>query len=136
MATDYGLMTMMQYGCIRIFSGNQPGSADMPEQGELLGEITQNGAPFQWGTTQGALSLGYGQLLGSCQMVGDWKLTAKKSGVAGWWRFVGNAYDGGTDQEFTPRIDGRINEGLMLPSTSLTSGDVLTVQSFVFSLGN
>ena len=134
LATQYGLMAMMQYGCIKVFTGQQPASADLAEQGTLLGTITQDGVPFQWGTGQGALHLEPGPTHGACQQVGNWKLTVTQSGTAGWWRFVGNGYDDGTDDVWQPRIDGAILEGLILPDPNLTQGSVLDVESFFFIL--
>ncbi len=134
MATHYGLMAMMQYGCIKVFSGQPPLTADMAEQGELLGTITQDGVPFQWGSTQGALNLEPGPTNGACMKAGTWKLTVSKTGTAGWWRYVGNDYDGGTADEWVARIDGRIGTGLVLPSRFLEQGDVLVVESFFFAI--
>ena len=131
-ATDYGIMAMMQYGCIKIFSGSQPASADDAEQGELLAVITQDGIPFQWGTGQGALELEPGPTIGACQKQGDWKLSVIQSGTAGWWRFVGNGYDDGGAEVWQPRIDGLVGEGLILPEVNLTASAVLSVESFIF----
>lgn len=130
--TEYGLMTMLQYGCIKVFSGLPPLTADGAEQGLLLGTITQDGVPFQWGTTQGALNLAPGPVSGACMNSGTWKLKVTQNGTAGWWRFVGNNYDGGEADEWVPRIDGRMGEGLVLPSNVLTIGSVLDVESFTF----
>lgn len=132
MATEYGLMAMMQYGCIKVFDGDPPLTADMAEQGQLLATITQDGVPFQWGTMQGALNMEPGPTNGACQKLGAWKVTVTTSGQAGWWRFVWNGYDGGEANEWVPRVDGRIGEGLILPDSTLISGDVLDVESFFF----
>lgn len=132
MATEYGLMAMMRYGCIKVFNGEPPTTADIAEQGDLLGTITQDGVPFVAGTSQGALLLEAGPTNGACMNSGNWKLTVTKSGVAGWWRFVWNGADYGTGEEWAPRVDGRIGEGLILPETFLMEGDVLDVRSFFF----
>lgn len=132
MATEYGLMAMMRYGCIKVFNGEPPTTADMAEQGDLLGTITQDGVPFVAGTSQGALLLEAGPTNGACMKLGDWKLTVTKSGTAGWWRFVWNGADDGTAEDWSPRIDGRIGEGLILPDPVLTQGSVLDVASFFF----
>lgn len=125
-------MTMMNRGCIRIFSGSQPASADLAEQGDLLATITQDGLPFQWGTGQGALKFKPGPVNGACQKDGNWQLVVHNSGQAGWWRFVSNSFDDGADETWSPRIDGQVGEGLILPEATLVSGEVEDVASFFF----
>jgi len=132
MATDYGLGAMMQRGCIKIFSGQPPLNADGAEQGVLLGQITQNGLPFTVGNPQGGLQLKAGAIPGPCENDGNWQLNVTQSGLAGWWRFVWNSPDNGSENEFTPRIDGRIGEGLWLPNKNLENGGSLLVTSFSF----
>ena len=132
MATDYGLGAMMQLGCIKIFSGPPPVDADQAERGVLLGVITQDGLPFAAGQTQGGLQLKAGPMVGGCQNNGNWELTVQQSGLAGWWRFVWNSPDNGTANEFVPRIDGRIGEGLWLPNKNLETGGHLLITSFSF----
>ena len=132
MATEYGLAAMMRYGCIRVFSGAAPLTADDAEHGELLATITEDGTPFVAGTGQGALNLVAGDVAGSCKKDGVWKLKVTKSGTAGWWRFVWNGIDHGTAGEWVPRIDGAIGQVLVLPDNHLTMGDVWDVSSFFF----
>lgn len=132
MATEYGLARAMRLGCIKIFTGKPPLTADMAEQGTLLGTVTQGGLPFTPGATQGGLQLTPGPYDGACQNDGDWVLNVTASGKAGWWRFVWNDPDGGTGVEFTPRIDGKMGEGLWLPNKDLVQGGSLVITSFVF----
>lgn len=132
MATDYGLGAMMQRGCIKIFTGPPPLNSDKAEQGTLLGQITQDGLPFTAGNATGGLQLKAGPTYGACQNDGNWVLTVAASGLAGWWRFVWNSQDNGSANEFTPRIDGRMGEGLWLPNKNLVSGDTLLITSFSF----
>jgi len=132
MATDYGLGAMMQLGCIKIFTGLPPLDADSSEQGTLLGTITQDGLPFIPGQTQGGLKLKAGPMVGACQNDGNWSLNVTQTGTAGWWRFVWNSPDSGASNEFTPRIDGRIGEGLWLPNKNLVTGGSLLISSFSF----
>ena len=132
MATDYGLGAMMQRGCIKIFTGPPPLNADNAEQGTLLGTITQGGLPFTPGNESGGLKLKAGPVNGACQNDGEWQLNVSQSGLAGWWRFVWNSPDNGSGNEFTPRIDGRIGEGLWLPDKNLETSDTLAITSFSF----
>lgn len=130
MVTEYGLARMMRLGCIRIFSGAQPDTADDAEQGTLLATITQDGLPFSYGFTAGGLQLKAGPVVGACQNDGQWVMTVTTTGTAGWWRFIWNGGDSGSAADYAPRIDGPIGEGLMLASTALTAADVVPVDSF------
>lgn len=135
MATEYGLARMMRLGCIKIFSGPQPeGGADAAEQGDWLATITQDGADWFPGYTAGGLNLRAGPVAGACQNDGAWVLKARASGTAGWWRFVWNSLDTGQAmaEDYTPRIDGLVGEGLVLPSNVLSTGQVTPIESFFF----
>lgn len=134
LATEYGLARMMRYGCIRVFSGPQPDSPDDAEKGIYLGSITQGGAPFAPGFTSGGLQIKSGPVAGACQNDGTWALNVENSGTAGWWRFIWNDGDAGTGAEYTPRVDGLVGEGLILPSTALTAASVIPLDSFFFFL--
>ncbi|MDO5691115.1 MAG: hypothetical protein Q4G70_01365 [Pseudomonadota bacterium] len=132
LATDYGVARMLQLGHIRVFSGEQPASADDADQGEHLASITQDGNDVYPGLTAGGLVLVPGPVAGACQNSGNWVLKVHRSGVAGWWRFYWNSYDGGRATDYTPRVDGTIGEGLVLPQPMLTANQSEPIDSFFF----
>lgn len=133
--SDYGLKNIFQHGVINVYSGDAPTDADAATTGTLLGSITQDGATFTAGSrTAGALLLvqsGYGVLTRS----GTWKLTVSTSGEAGWFRFLGNYADDGTEDTAKVRIrmDGLIgaDSELRLSSNTLVVGTSIPVQFYL-----
>lgn len=132
LATEYGLAAMMRLGCIKVFSGPQPNSADAAEQGSLLGTITQDGNEFHPGFSAGGLQLTYGPVVGACQSDGSWVLKITADGTPGWWRFVWNRPDDGSEELYVPRLDGQIGEGLVLPAGAVVNGQTIPIDSFYF----
>jgi len=127
----YGLSTMMNYGVIEIYSGDQPNSAEQSPTGTLLARITQNGVPFQVGTLIGGCQL---QLLGTGGLgfIPGWRLKGIENGIAGWWRWKWNSPDNGEDSLYYPRMDGLVGETLLLRSNSITpQSDILISDFFV-----
>lgn len=105
-------------GCIKVFTGTQPASADQPEQGTLLGLITVDGHPWSdadtsYGTRWDRLNTFMGIPVSDA-----WRLAAVASGTAGWFRIVGGSPDGGAASQTAPRIDGSIG-------TTAAPGDMI-----------
>jgi len=111
MLWDAGLRLMMWRGKIDVYSGPQPESADFAPTGTLLGSITENGDPFVVGAETGGLRLD-GVGMTHLVHVGDWQFNGDDSGTPGWWRYVWNLNDPGTDSNYYPRIDGTVGESL------------------------
>lgn len=130
MLGNYGLKAMMNYGVIRVYSGDQPLSPDMPATGTLLGEVTTDGDPFIVGsTTGGALRLSQGDT-GVISKSGTWIFNGAATGTAGWWRWTWNAFDSGNQSFYYPRLDGLVGESLILASTAVTPATLTAIDSF------
>ena len=130
MLGNYGLKAMMNFGVIRIYTGAQPLSPDMPATGTLLGEITTDGDPFVAGSPAGgALGISQGET-GVLGKVGVWRLNGSATGEAGWWRWSWNSYDSGAHSFYYPRMDGLVSEALMLTSIDITPSTLTEIESF------
>ena len=130
MIGNYGLTAMMNYGHIKVYSGDQPISPDMPPEGEQLAYITTDGLPFVVGNTgNGALALSQDDA-GVLQSAGIWKLTGIDTGVAGWWRWYWNSYDSENQSFYYPRMDGLVGESLVLANENITAASNLEISAF------
>lgn len=123
-------------GRIKIFSGAQPATADHPEQGDYLGEVTVGGLPWSVGGENGLhFALTGGWIANDPSEL--WQLVASADGTAGWFRLVGRLGDDGGHSLAAPRIDGSVGvvaADFKLPSTDLTVGYAVPVQQFLFTL--
>jgi|TARA_B110000908_G_scaffold15787_1_gene17931 hypothetical protein len=127
---EFGLSSMMNYGVIEIYSGDQPEQADFSPTGTLLARITQNGVPFEVGTNRGGCQL---QLMGTGGLgfVPGWRLKGITNGIAGYWRWKWNAPDDDSDTLFFPRIDGLVGESLVLRSNNITPESDILISDFL-----
>ncbi len=123
-------------GVIDIYSGPQPGTADAPPSGTLLGQITADGLPWTPGSEQGGLRWGAdGRYVIKTPGV-PWVLTGVAAGTAGWFRLRTNAPDDGELSMDAVRLDGAISpvggEGaeLWLATTSITPDTAILIQNF------
>jgi hypothetical protein len=127
--SDYGLLAMMNFGVIEVYSGPQPLSAALAPTGTLLGRVTTGGVAFVPGSTTGGLEVELDLTLGLIH-VGDWRLTGLASGTIGWWRWMWNSVDPGADSQFFPRMDGAYGESLWLPSDTVSPSTDVAITSF------
>lgn len=130
MMAYYGLQAMLRYGHVRVFTGGQPGSADMAETGTLIGIVSQDGLTPIPNELQGGLQFETGYAAGSLTKSGDWVLKGIANGTPGWWRFVWNGPDDGSGSLVLPRIDGAIDESLFLGTSTVTPYTGVSIQSF------
>ena len=128
--SDYGMKAMMNLGTIHIYSGTQPVTAALAPTGTLLARVTTAGLTFTPGGTTGALEVALSPE-GGLVHVGDWRIRGVTDGVAGWWRWLWNAVDSGGPSLYYPRIDGGVNESLLLPSINITPDTNVPVDSFL-----
>lgn len=101
---------------IRIYTGSQPASADDAATGTLLLTLT---AVYLNAPANGVLTLD--------ESMGPYQAAATASGTAGWGRLEVGSY----------RIDGSVATSgaqFNLSSTSLGSGDPVTLQSCVITM--
>lgn len=128
--TNYGLEFMLRFGHIRIFTGRQPESADMAETGNLIGIVSTDGIVPTQSNTSGGLTMTTAESFGMLIPNGNWVLKGVAEGIAGWWRFVGHAYDDGGDSVNRPRIDGKVGESLILPDDHISVNTNEEIDSF------
>lgn len=137
-ATGGSVRDILQNGIIEIRSGSQPTNADAAVTGTLLGTITVGSGDFTPGSETNGIELGTassGEISKSSSET--WSMSAVATGTAGWFRYKGNATDTGTASTTLPRIDGSISTSggdLNISSTSITSGNTYTIDSFKFTL--
>lgn len=129
---------LFEYGCMRIYSGSQPSSADDAESGTLLVEITKssgtltaghaaNGLQFAAAASSGTLSKLSGQV---------WSGVAGNTATAGYFRFYTNSKDTGAGTDKT-RFDGAVaisGGQLNMSSTSITASATVTIDSFAITM--
>jgi hypothetical protein len=126
-------------GFIDVYAGTQPLTSDIgADPGDYLGTITYRGLPREWGTPAGLTFSQAGPYI--LKPYTDlWQLSVANSGTATWFRLV-TANDDGTETSLTwPRLDGAIANvsgggELILPSLSLTAGDVVSPLSFFVTI--
>lgn len=128
MAGTLGLATILQGGCLDIYSGGQPASADYAETGSKLVRITVGSGDLATaGLAFTAATLGV-----LAKNVSSWSGVVSAAGVAGYFRFyctAGTSGSSATDR----RVDGNIGVSgadMVLANTSLVAGATLTIDTF------
>jgi hypothetical protein len=92
---------------------------------ETAGVTSVNGLTF--GTSTSGVLVKYG----------IWSGVAVATGTGGWFRLVGPITDGGSSSTTAIRLDGSVGTSgadLNLATTSLTSGNTYTIDTFTFTL--
>lgn len=127
---------IMGGGCIRVFSGAPPASADQAEQGTLLGVATLNGAP--WNAGFSANGVQWSQTGAWMLPVGKIVIAATATGNAGWFRIVSNPPDSGGASLGAARIDGAIGLAgsaaqMIWDDTGLAPGNLYPLDAVLFA---
>lgn len=130
-----GLQSLMQYGVIDVYTGEQPASADDAPTGTRIARITQDGLTFYPKVAQGGLFLTT-TTPGELVKGGSWVLKGIATGTAGWFRWKWNGIDPDTYSQAIPRIDGAIPADLLLQTVSITPSTEFSLQSFRIILPN
>ena len=88
-----GIIDLLYYGVIRVYSGTQPVNPNDAPTGTQLGQITTDGNAWTPGQSAGGLRLSPvpGYSLISKPQIDPWVLSVSSSGTAGWWRFIADA---------------------------------------------
>jgi hypothetical protein len=126
-----GLMTLLDGGCMDIFTGSQPASADYVETGTKLARISSTSGTIFAGCTNG-LRFGTAAAGVIPLTTPAWTGLVLTTGVAGWFRFYGTTGTSGTSAT-TWRMDGNIGVSgadLNLSHTNLTADSTLTIKTF------
>lgn len=95
-------------GCIEIYAGTQPASADLGVSGTLLARITRDGLGWTEGSSTGGLQFVRSGRYAYKNPTHAWVLKGLATGIAGWWRLRGNGVDSGAVSVLYPRIDGSV----------------------------
>jgi hypothetical protein len=131
--------SIFRNGCILVYTGAQPASADAAATGTLLARITPDGDAFEPGVPNGVQFYQSGKYVVR-NPTQQWVITPIATGTAGYFRMVGNAPDVNGASFTAVRLDGGVSTlaaptvGLILPSLSLTSGVTRAVEQFLFHL--
>ena len=125
-------------GVLKIYSGSQPTDADTATSGTLLVTISVSAGTFAHDAFDNGLEFGTAASGAISKSSSEtWQGTAVASGTAGYFRFYANPTDAGAASTTLPRIDGSIGTSgadLNLSSTSITSGQTYTIDTFTLTL--
>jgi len=129
-------------GVVYIYSGAQPIDGDAAVQGTLLGKLTVGAAAFAPGQPAAGLNFDApANKVLSKAAAETWQFVGLATGVAGWFRHMGNALDDlNADQtKVLPRMDGRIGgpgsgAEMILSNVTVTQGATTTIDSYALSL--
>ena len=139
--TTGSVKAVMANGCIDIYSGSQPATADTAEVGTLLARLTRDAGAFTPGEAANGLNMGNstgGVLSKAAGEVwrGIGKAEAGDGIQAGWYRWRENADTGGASTSFA-RADGAIGSTsafeLRLSNTVIAAGVPVEVTVFSFT---
>lgn len=131
------LKDVFKDGVLKLYSGSQPSSPDAAVSGTLLATITVSSGAFVAGAFGNGLEFGAAASGAISKNSDVWSGVAAASGVAGYFRLFANATDAGGASTSLPRIDGSIGTSgadLNMSSTTLTSGQTYTIDTFTLTL--
>lgn len=134
MITEHGLRSMMNFGRILLFTGDQPASADAAQTGTRVAMITTDALTPVPGDIVGGLQLAQGYTAGTLEKYGNWVLKGSGTGTIGWWRFVWNSVDDGTASAYLPRIDGSFGDSFSLMDRNVLPSTQVQIDNFVLTL--
>lgn len=128
-------------GVIEVRTGVQPVNADAAPTGIVIGYITKDGGAFSHGVPTNGLRFGRSARYAFKDPAQTWRLKGVATGVAGWFRLLRNAPDGGADSGTAPRIDGAVgltgvvaDTQLFLDTLSITPSTNVEIPSWWFAI--
>lgn len=137
----HSFVSIFQDGCIEVRSGAQPGSADMPATGDLLGRITRDGGDWTPGVGDNGLRFAQGDRTVSKAPGHIWTLRGLSPGTAGWCRLLPNVADSGLLSVTAPRIDGAVglvgstgDTQLWLPNITITPDTAIQIDQWWYAM--
>lgn len=131
--------SLFRNGCIEIYSGPQPESADLAPTGTLLARVTRDGLPWAPGNASGGLQFIREGRYVRKEPSHQWLLTGLAGGAAGWFRLRGNAPDSGFSTD-APRIDGTVGlpDGvdvqMYLPDLTITPATLIPQDAWWYAI--
>ena len=137
-AAGGSLKDIFRNGCLWIYSGSQPATADAAATGTQLVKITVGSGAFAHGAEANGLEFddySSGTLVKCADEV--WSGVGLAAGTAGWFRFVANPTDALGVSTVLPRIDGSIGTSganLNMSSTTIAIAATYTIDTFTFTL--
>lgn len=132
-----GMAEALANGVIYVYSGPQPLNADAAVQGTLLLKITKDGGAFNFGTSSNGINLGTPASGVVSKDTDNWQGTGLATGVAGWFRYMGNATDALGTSTALARLDGSVATAggdMNLSSVNIATGAPTTIDTFQFTL--
>lgn len=125
-------------GRILVFTGAQPASADMAQQGTLVGEISEDGLPWLAYGAQGGLRFVRSDTFAAKDPAQAWRLRGLANGTAGWGRLMAKAPDDGEESVIAPRIDFSIGGAgpvdFVFANPVIATGANVLIQQFLYSI--
>lgn len=131
----------LEHGCIYIYSGSQPATADAAATGTLLMKATVSSGAFVHGTATngldfaapaaGVMTKDSGEVWSGVGLAG-----AGTGTTAGWFRHCGNPDDNQGVSTTLPRIDGRISTSgaeMSLSNLTIVEGASTTIDTYSLS---
>ena len=137
-ATGGSLKDIFRNGCLWIYSGSQPATADAAATGTQLVKITVGSGAFAHAAEANGLEFD-DYSAGTLVKCADetWSGVGLAAGTAGWFRFVANGTDALDVSTVLPRIDGSIGTSganLNMSSTTIAVDATYTIDTFTFTL--
>ncbi len=137
-AGSNGLAGIFKDGVIELYSGTQPATADAAVTGTLLATVTESGAAFTPGSPTAGLEFDAPSSGAIAKATGEtWQYTGVAAGTIGWFRFKGNAADGGGVDTTAVRIDGSVGQvsgDMVLSNTLIAIGTPGTIDVFTITM--
>lgn len=131
------VVRLMDGGTIYLYGGTMPDSPDNPPGEIILGQITTGGATF----TPNSEILAAGLRIqwsspGRVLMSGDWRIKGAANGTVTWFRWCWREYDNHLESTYYPRLDGSIDDVLIMSNPTMTDGRNSPVEFFSLTLPN
>lgn len=135
LAGTTGFSAAFANGCIEIYTGTQPATADSAPTGTLLGTVTLNSGAFTPGSPTNGLTFA-AAANGAVSKSGTWSFNGVANGVAGWFRLKANAVDAGGISTTAIRLDGSVatsGADLNLSNITIATGAPNTIDTFTWT---
>lgn len=132
---------IFRYGCIEVYTGPQPDTADMPATGALVARVSLGGNAWEPGAPTNGLGFLRSGRYAMKDAAEDWVLQGLATGEAGWFRLRGNAVEDAPYSTFAPRIDGTIGvDGttgdiqMFLPTVAFTTETKIPITNWWYAM--